>query len=187
MTVSRISWNHVTAVLPIKDENKRNYYINQTIISSLSVRELRNEIKNKSYERLNYKDKNNIKLIEEDNYNLTIEDMIKDPIIIKGDNISNINEKTLHKYIIDMLEDNFLELGVGFALVGHEYKLIIDNRTYKIDLLFYNTELNSYVVVEVKVRELKVGDKEQVEFYVNYIDKNLKKSYMNKTVGIINS
>ena len=182
----KLNWTHYRKIISLKNENERNYYINQVILNNLSSRELDREIKNKAFDRLCYADKNNIKLIESNNYELTIEDMIKDPIIIKvNKNIDNMKEEVLHKYIIDMVSDRFLELGTGFALVGHEYKIIIDNRTYKIDLLFFNTELNSYVVVEIKVRELKVGDKEQVRFYTNYIDKNLKKDYMNKTVGIL--
>lgn len=186
VTVSRISWNHIVAVLPLKNESERNYYINQVILNNLSVRELRNEIKNKSYDRLSYADKNNIKLIEDNNYSLKIEDMIKDPILIKvGKDVTNLSEKALHKYIIDMLENKFLELGVGFNLTGHEYKIIIDNRTYKIDLLFFNTKLNRYIVIEVKVREVKPEDIGQVDFYVNYIDKHLKEKYMNKTIGLL--
>ncbi len=182
---SQLSWTHYRSVISIKDENKRNYYINQVIINSLSTRELDTIIKNKSYDRLSYKDKNKIELINDNNYNLTIEDMIKDPILIKGSNVSNLDEKTLHKYIINMLEYKFLELGVGFTLAGHEYKLIIDNRTYKIDLLFYNIKLNSYVVVEVKTREIHKEDISQLQFYVNYIEKNIKEINMNKTLGII--
>ena len=185
-TMWQLSWSHIKIILPIKNGNKRNYYINQVILNNLSSRELDKMIKNKSYERLSYADKNNIKLIEDNNYSLTIKDMIKDPILIKVDkDITNLSEKALHKYIIDMLENKFLELGVGFTLAGHEYKIIIDNRTYKIDLLFFNTELNRYVVIEVKVREVKPEDVGQVDFYVNYINKNLKKDYMNNTLGLL--
>ena len=67
--------------------------------------------------------------------------------------------------VINMLEDRFLELGVGFALVGHEYKIKIDNKTYKIDLLFFNYEINSFVVVEVKTREFKPEDIGQLNLY----------------------
>ena len=181
-----LSWSHITDILPLKNENERIYYINQVILNNLSVRELRSEIKNKAYDRLSYVDKNNIKLIEDNNYSLTIEDMIKDPILIKVEkDITKLSEKALHKYIIDMLESKFLELGVGFTLAGHEYKIIIDNRTYKIDLLFFNTKLNRYIVIEVKVREVKPEDIGQVDFYVNYIDKHLKEKYMNKTIGLL--
>ena len=141
---SKLNWTHYKKIITIKDENKRNYYINQVIINNLSSRELEAIIKNKSYERLSYADKKNIKIIEEDNYTLNIEDMIKDPIIINTNkDIDNMNEKVLHKYIINMLEEKFMELGTGFTLAGHEYKIIIDNRAYKIDLLFFNVKLNS--------------------------------------------
>ena len=182
----QLTWTHYRKIITIKDENKRNYYINQVIINNLSSRELEAIIKNKSYERLSYADKNNIKIIEEDNYTLNIEDIIKDPIIINTNkDIDNMNEKVLHKYIINMLEEKFMELGTGFTLAGHEYKIIIDDRAYKIDLLFFNVKLNSYVVVEIKIREIHKEDISQLQFYVNYIDKNIKEKYMKKTIGIL--
>jgi len=181
-----LTWSHYRYLLPIKNENERNYYINQVILNNLSVRELINEIKNKAFDRLSYADKENIKLIENDNYTVTIKDMIKDPIILKADNnINSLDEKAIHKYLINMLENRFLELGQGFALVGHEYKILLNNRSYKIDLLFFNAELNCYVVVEIKSRELKNRDISQLDFYVNYIDKNIRRKFHNKTVGLL--
>ena len=181
-----LTWTHYRYLLPIKDENERNYYINQVILNNLSVRELINEIKSKSFERLSYADKENIKLINDDNYSLTLSDMLKDPIIIKSDkNANEIEEKVLHKLLIDMLENKFLELGIGFTLAGHEYKIKIDNKTYKIDLLFFNVKLNSYIVVEIKTREYNPKDKGQIEFYMEYIDRNIKEKSNNKTEGIL--
>ena len=136
---------------------------------------------------MSFKDKENITLIENNNKNnLTIEDMIKDPILIKVDsNVNKLDEKALHKYIISMLENRFLELGTGFALIGHEYKIMINNHTYKIDLLFFNVNLNSYVVVELKTREYNPKDVGQLEFYVNYVDKNVKLDKHNSTIGLL--
>ena len=186
-TLSSISWSQIVELLSIKNENERNYYINQVILNNLSVRELREMIKNKAYDRLSYADKENIKLIYNNNStSLTIEDMIKDPILIKTNKETNkLNEKALHKYIISMLENKFLELGTGFALVGHEYKIKINNRSYKIDLLFFNINLNSYIVIELKTKEFKPQDIGQLELYVNYVDKNIKLSNHNKTIGIL--
>ena len=118
-------------ILPIKNENERNYYINLVILNNLSVRELRKEIKNKAFDRLSYADKEHIELISDtNNTSLSIKDMIKDPIILKADkNIDKIDELAIHKYIISLLEDKFLELGTGFTLAGHEYKIHIDNKT----------------------------------------------------------
>ena len=182
----KLTWTHYRYILPIKNENERNYYINRVILDNLSVRDLRREIKNKSFDRLSYKDKNNIEIISDINSSLSIEDMIKDPIILKSDiDTKEINEKVIHKYIISLLEDKFLELGTGFALVGHEYKIVIGNNTYHIDLLFFNIRLNSYVVVEVKTRAVKPQDIGQLQFYVSYIENNLKDNNHNKTIGIL--
>ena len=173
----QLNWTILRYILPIKDGNKRNYYINQVIINNLSSWELVSLIKSQAFERLSYADKSNIELIS-DNKELTIENMIKDPIIIHiNDNIKKLDEKALHKYIINMLEDRFLELGTGFALIGHEYKINTNNKTYRIDLLFFN--------VEIKLRELQPKDISQLQFYVNYIDKNIKKINHNKTIGLL--
>ena len=184
---TQLSWSHYKIILPIKNPNERNYYINQIILNNLSVRELQKEIKNKSFDRLSYADKNNIEVITEANEtDLSIMAMIKDPIILKSDKtIDKINEKAIHKYIISLLENKFLELGTGFALIGHEYKIHVGKSTYKIDLLFFNYIINSFVVVEVKTRELKHSDIGQLQFYVNYINKNIKKSNHNKTIGLL--
>ena len=112
--------------------------------------------------------------------------MIKDPILIKVDsNVNKLDEKALHKYIISMLENRFLELGTGFTLAGHEYKIMINNHTYKIDLLFFNVNLNCYIVVELKTKEYNPKDIGQLQFYVSYVDKNLKLKNHNKTIGLL--
>ena len=180
-----ISWSHFRYILPLKKESERNYYINQVILNNLSKNDLIKLIKSKSYDRLSFADKENIKLIEDNNYSLDIKDMIKDPILIKINNIDKLNEKALHKYIIEMVSDKFLELGSGFALIAHEYKLLCNNRTYRIDLLFYNIELNAYVVVEIKTKEIQHKDISQLQFYVNYINRTIKKVNHNKTIGIL--
>ena len=185
--IPKLSWTHYIQILSIKNENERNYYINLVILNNLSVRELQREIKNKSFDRLSYADKEHIEIISDTNNTpLSIKDMIKDPIILKTDkNIDKIDELAIHKYIISLLEDKFLELGTGFTLAGHEYKIHIDNKTYKIDLLFFNVKLNAYVVVEVKTRKIKHTDIGQLNFYVNYVEDNIKEINHNKTIGLL--
>ncbi len=182
---TKLNWSHYKLILPIKNENERNYYINLVILNNLSVRELQREIKNKSFDRLSYADKEHIEIISDTN-SLSIKDMIKDPIILKTDkNMDKIDEQAIHKYIISLLEDKFLELGTGFTLAGHEYKIHIDNKTYKIDLLFFNYKLNAFVVVEVKTRKIKHTDIGQLKFYVNYVEDNIKDINHNKTIGLL--
>ena len=114
----QLTWTHYRMLMPIKNENERTYYTNQVVLNHLSTRELEDMIKSKAYDRLSYADKENIKLIDDNNLtSLTIEDMIKNPILIKTNKqTQKLDEKALHKYMIAMLEDKFLELGTGFAL-----------------------------------------------------------------------
>ena len=142
-TVSPIlTWSQYCDILTMTNENERNYYINLVILNNLSVRELRKEIKNKAFDRLSYVDKEHIEIISDtNNTSLSIKDMIKDPIILKTDkSLDRIDEQAIHKYIISLLEDKFLELGTGFALIGHEYKLHIDNKTK--NKIYYSLMLN---------------------------------------------
>ena len=177
--VGHISWTHYKYILPIKEESKRNYYINLCIKQNLSKRELIEKIKNKEYERLEYKD--NIEIITDDK-SISIKDMIKNPVLIKtNDKIDKLSEKALKQFILEKIEDFLLELGYGFHYTGSEVKLG-DSRC---DLLFFNTELNAYVVIELKIRKLKSIDIGQIKYYMNYIDTNIKKDYMNKSIGII--
>ena len=174
-----LTWTNLSIILPIKNESKRNYYINLCVKQNLSSRKLKEKIKNNEYERLEYKE--DIKIISTEE-NLTIKDMIKNPILIKTNKeIDKLSEKSLKEFILEKIEEFLLELGYGFAFIGSEYKL----GSYKCDLLFFNTELNSYVVIELKIRKLKPNDIGQIKFYMNYIDNNIKKDYMNKTIGII--
>ena len=174
-------WSHYVELLPIKDINAINYYINITIKQNLSVRELRNKIKNKEYERLD--DKTKHKLIEKDKEK--IEDFIKNPILIKNSYKDVISEKLLKQLILEDI-DNFLsELGEGFCYIRNEYKIKLGDRYNYIDLLLYNIKYNCYVVVELKVTELRKEHIGQIKMYMNYVDKNIKAINQDRTIGII--
>ena len=108
-----ISWTNWKYLLPIKNENERNYYINQCILNNLSKRELAKLIKEKAYDRLSYADKNNIKIINSKNEaSYSLKDMLLDPIIIKSPGNENISEKVLKKYILDVFPLFSLFLGI---------------------------------------------------------------------------
>ena len=172
-----LTWSHWRYLLPLKNENERNYYINRCIQNNLSVRGLINEIKTKSFDRLSYADKKHIKLITDKETSLDIKDMIHDPILINIDDNEKISEKVLKKYILKELEHFFLELGTGFTFVGSEYKLSYDNKNYYVDLLLFNTELNRYIVCELKLGEIKPGDVAQTKVYMMLTGKFLKRRF----------
>jgi len=176
----QLSWSHIKGFLPIKNINKRNYYINLCLERNLSVRELQKEIKLNSYERLvNKPDKIEL-IIPKREYFLL--DEMKNPIIIKVAKNKEIKtEKDLETTILSEIEFILTQLGKGFCFIGSQYKI----GNYFIDILLFNIELNAYVVVELKIRKLKVEDKAQTEMYMKLVDDNLKKSTQNKTIGII--
>ena len=178
----QLSWSHILSILPIDDVDKINYYIKIAEKQNLSYRNLRLKIKNKEYERLDESTKEKLKEKEE----LKLPDLVKNPIQIKNTSGNNeISEKVLQKLILEDIPYFLDELGNGFTFVRNEYKIKIGDRYNYIDLLLFNYEFNCFVVVELKVSELKKEHIGQIESYMNYIDKNLKSINQNKTIGII--
>ncbi len=181
-----ITWTHIVNILPIKDKNKRNYYINLVIKNHLSKRQLKEEIKNNAYERLDNETKNNIELITKEE-TIDIMDFIKDPLLIDLQELKDkeLNEKALKKAILKQIETFLLELGAGFSFVGSEKKIKVGNKFHYIDLLFFNIEHECYVAIELKIKNLKPSDIGQLQFYLNYIDTEIKKPHHNPTIGIL--
>ena len=182
---SNLLWSHYKYLLKFDNENERNYYINRCIQNNLSVRGLINEIKTKSFDRLSYADKKNIKLITDKETSLDIKDMIHDPILININSKEKTSEKVLKKYILKELEHFFLELGTGFTFVGSEYKLSYDNKNYYVDLLLFNYKLNRFIVCELKLNSVNARDIGQTLNYIKIIDKTLKEKNHKNTIGII--
>ena len=179
---TQLSWSHYSELLSIKNADKLSYYLNLSIIQNIGVRELREKIKSKEYERLPDETKN--KIIKEEK--LEVKDLVPNPILIKNkNNIEIITEKVLHNLILEDIETFMSELGNNFSFIGSEYKIKIGDTYHKIDLLFFNIKYNAYVVVELKVSEFKVEYISQVQKYMNYIDKNIKEISNNSTIGIL--
>ena len=178
---AKLSWSHYCEILWL-DDNKFQYYVKISELNSLSIRQLRERIKSNEYERLPESTKN--KIINQDKSNVV--DFVKNPIIIKNNNKYDIfSEKVLQKLILEDIENFLDELGNGFTFIKSEYPIILDNRYNYIDLLLYNIKYKCYVVVELKVTELKKEHTGQIMTYMNYIDKNIKTIEENGTVGII--
>ena len=179
---TQLAWSHYVELLPIKDYNKLLYYLNISVKQKLSRNDLRNKIKSKEYERLPESTKE--KLIK--NKDTKVEDFIKNPIIIQNkNNYNEISEKILKRLILENIDDFLKELGTGFSYIGNEYKIKIGNRYNYIDILLFNIRFNCYVVIELKVTELKSTHIGQIQNYMNYVDKNIKTIYQDKTIGII--
>ena len=177
-----LSWSHYRTLLSISNENEIEYYILICRKQNISVRKLHEIIKSKEYERLPEETKK--KLITKGERK--VEDLVKNPILIKNsNNYENISEKLLQKLILEDIPSFLKELGSGYTFIENEYKIKIGNTYNYIDLLLYNIEFNCYVVVELKVTDLKKEHIGQIQVYMNYIDNNLRKINQDKTIGII--
>ena len=180
--VTQLTWSHYILLMSLKNKEEINYYIDMTLKNNLSKRQLQECIKNKEYERLDESTK--LKLIKEED--LKLEDTIKNPIIISNKlNYEIVSEKILQNLILENIAEFMKELGNSFSFIGSEYPIKIGCNYNYIDLLLYNIEFNCYVVVELKVTELKKEHIGQIEVYMNYINKNLRKQAQDKTIGII--
>ena len=180
----QLTWSHYCELLPLKDINEINYYIKITSEQCLSKRKLREKIKTKEYQRLD----NNTKLKLINKEKLDIKDNIKNPIVIHNKNNpdkENISEKVLQRLILEDIPSFLKELGTGFSFIENEYKIKIGSTYNYIDLLLFNIKYNCYVVIELKVCELKKEHIGQIEVYMNYIDKHIKSINQDKTIGII--
>ena len=179
---AKLSWSHYDEILRFDDINKIAFYIKISEQQNLSVRQLRDRIKSKEYERLPESTKN--KLISQDESNVV--DFVKNPILIKNTNKYDIfSEKVLQKLILEDIENFLEELGSSFTFIKSEYPIKLDERYNYIDLLLYNIKYKCYVVVELKITELKKEHTGQIMTYMNYIDKNIKTIDEDKTIGII--
>ena len=179
---TKLSISHIRQLFSLNDRNEINYYAEQVENRNLSKRQLEDIIKSNEYKRLPEYTKN--KLIKKEKKDVV--DYVKNPIHIKNSkNIEAISEKILQQLILEDIPFFLKELGNGFTFIDNEYPIKFSNRYNYIDLLLYNIKYKCYVVVELKVTELKKDHTGQIQTYMNYIDKNIKTIDENDTVGII--
>ena len=180
----QLTWSHYRELLTFDNVDEINYYIKQTGDYNLSVRELKEKIKSKEYQRLD--DNTKLKLINKEE--TVVSDFIKNPIVIRNKyNIDkeSITEKILQRLILEDIPSFLKELGEGFTFVENEYKIKIGNTYNYIDILLFNYIYNCFVVIELKVTELKKEHIGQIQIYMNYVDKNIKTINQDKTIGVI--
>lgn len=186
----KLSWTHYCELIKIDDETKRKYFKKYAIAENLSVRDLKRQIYSLHYERL-LMSKNKKALIEYEkkgNIPSKTEELIKDPYILEFldlDEKKIYTEREIETRVLDDLQKFLLELGQGFSFVARQKRITLDNEYYYLDLLFYNIYLKCYVVIELKATKFKHEHIGQMNFYLNYVKKELNKSGDNTPVGIL--
>ena len=177
-----ISWTFIIKLLKLNDVNELLYYINCINKMNLTTRELDSKLKSKEYEILDSKIKEKLMKQEE----VSVKDKIPDPIVLEGlEYKEKLTEKVVQKWIDENPASFFKSLGEGYSYIESQYKIKIGSNYNYIDILLFNYISNSFVVVEIKVTELKKEHIGQIETYMNYVDANLKKEFHNKTTGVL--
>ena len=179
---TQLSWIHYVELLPLKNIDEIKYYINICKEQNIGRDSLREKIRNNEYSRLPVETKNKLMLDDK----IEVKDLVPNPILIRNKNNIEIDtEKALHHLILEDIESFMKELGNSFSFIGSEYKIKIGNNFNYMDLLLFNIEYNCYVVVELKITELKKDHIGQIQVYMNYIDENFRQMNQDKTIGII--
>lgn len=186
----QLSWSHYLKLIRIDNEEERDFYELESIENNWSLRELRRQCDCALYQRLVLsRDKKGVKeLAEKGQIIESPKDSLKDPYILEFIGLPEsykYSESELEQKIIDKLEHFLLELGKGFTFVSRQKRITIDEKHFRVDLVFYNRLLKSFVLIDLKIGELKHQDIGQMQMYVNYFDRFVRIEEENKTVGII--
>lgn len=185
-----LSWSHYLKLMRVDDENERKFYEIEAHKNNWSVRELQRQFDSALYTRLVLsRDKKKVKELSEKG--LVFEkpkDAIKDPYILEFIGLpehTEYSENDLEQELINKLEHFLLELGNGFTFVARQKRISFDDKHFRIDLVFYNRILKCFVLIDLKIGEIKHQDLGQMQMYVNYFDREVRLEDENKTIGIV--
>ncbi|OOV16286.1 YhcG family protein [Flavobacterium sp. LM4] len=186
----QLTWTHYIFLMGIDDEKERRFYEIESEKYNWSVRELKRQYDSALYTRLTLsRDKEGIlKLSEEGQIIEKPKDIIKDPYILEFLGLPELHqysESQLEEEIINKLEHFLLELGHGFTFVARQNRITFDDKHFRIDLVFYNRILRCFVLIDLKIGELKHQDLGQMQMYVNYYDREIRLEDENKSIGIV--
>lgn len=189
-----LSWSHYCYLIYIEDDKERSFYEQECINSKWSKRELKRQIDSSLFQRLLLSDGNlnKKKVLELSRKGQTISnpsDILKEPYVFEFLGIKEnkpLLENNLEKNLINHLSQFLMELGRGFMYVGNQVRITLDNNThYYIDLVFYNKILKSYILIDLKMDDMKPEYVGQMNMYINYYNKEVKDKFDNETIGII--
>ncbi len=189
----KLSWSHYCELLSVENEDERNFYEKECVNSNWSVRELKRQLETSLFERLLLSDgKNNKeKVYELSKIGQTLstpEDILKEPYVFEFLDIKEpkpILEKDLERKLVKHMEEFLLELGKGFMFVGTQQRVTLGNTHYYVDMVFYNKILKCYVLIDLKIGQMKPEYAGQMNMYLNYYNEEINDEFDNKPIGII--
>ncbi len=185
-----LSWSQYVFLISLDNENERNFYEIEAVENSWTLPELRRQFDSGLYERLALsRDKASIKALSKEGQVIARPgDIIKNPYVLEFlgiDERVQFSETDIERAIINKLEHFLLELGKGFLFEARQKRFTFAEEHFFVDLVFYNRLLRSYVLIDLKIGKLTHQDLGQMQMYVNYFDRYIKRDYENSTIGII--
>ena len=185
-----LSWSHYLKLMRISNIEERHFYEIESVKNDWSLSELKRQYDSSLYERLSLsKNKDEVMLLSQKGQIIEKPaDAIKDPYVLEFLQLPELpvySETELENKIIDHLQQFLLELGKGYTFVGRQVRLTFDEEHFKVDLVFFNRILKCFVLIDLKIGELKHQDIGQMQMYVNYYDRKVKLDDENNTIGII--
>ncbi|MFP3154802.1 PDDEXK nuclease domain-containing protein [Lachnospiraceae bacterium ZAX-1] len=185
-----LSWSHYQILMRIEDESARRFYEIETLNQQWSVRQLQRQVGSSLYERIALsRDKDRVMALANEGQTVEVpRDIFKSPYVLEFTGLeerSEYSESELEQALIDNLQKFLLELGKGFLFEARQKRFSFDEKSFYVDLVFYNRLLQCYVLIDLKVAELKHQDLGQMLMYVNYFDRYVKKEFEKPTIGIL--
>ena len=183
--LTQISWsNHLVILSKTKTIEEKEFYIRLSVKENYSKRELERQIDSGYYERAMISKKKVPPAVTQIHHDIT--DAFKDTYVLDFLSLpENHSEKDLQKSIVSNLKDFILEFGRDFAFIGREYRIQVGNNDYFIDLLFFHRGLKCLVMIELKIDDFKPEYLGKLNFYLEALDRDVKKTDENPSVGII--
>lgn len=187
----QLTWTHLRQIIYIKDELKRNFYVEMCRVENWNTRTLAKKIDSMLFERTAVTKKTDelvkheLELLKKEDF-LTPDLVFRDPYFLEFLNLAdNYSEKDLENAILGELERFLLELGSDFAFLARQKRIIIDDEDFHLDLLFYHRKLKRLILVELKIGKLKAADVGQVELYLRWLDKYERQAGEDQPIGLI--
>lgn len=187
---SQLGWSQYKIIIRLDSQDKRDFYIAETIKNNWTVRQLERQINSSLWERLLMSnDKESVLAVARNEKQPSdAKEIIKDPVYLEFLGLhreASYYEKDLEQAIITHLHDFLLEMGNGFAFVARQKRLHIEGDEFLIDLVFYNRLLQCFVIIEIKTTKFTHQDIGQLQMYVNYYNRYERKDFENPTIGIL--
>ena len=186
----KLGWSTYLFLMRIENDDERKFYEIETLNSNWTLPELKRQYDTGLYLRLSLsRDKDEIKKLSQEGQIIkNPKDLILDPYVLEFlglPEFSNYSETELETHIINKLEHFLLELGKGFLFQGRQVRFTFGEQHFFVDLVFYNRLLKCFVLIDLKIGDIKHQDLGQMSMYVNYYDREVKTEDENKTIGIV--